>query len=61
MFNGLCFLASTAKSKDGYYMMAINDVKMDGNHNDDDSDFEVHHSAYELAVEPDTLNDTLLI
>jgi hypothetical protein len=60
MFNGLCVLASIAKSKDGYYMMAIDGVKMDDN-NDDDSDSEVHRSAYELTVELDTLNDTLLI
>ena len=42
-------------------MMAIDGEKMDDNNDEDISDSEVHRSAYELAVELDTLNDTLLI
>ena len=56
MVNGICFLASTIKSKDGYCIMSLGDEKVDGN--DGDSECEVPLSANEL-VELDTLNNAL--
>ena len=57
MLNGICFLAGTTKSKDGYYIMSLGDKKVDGN--DNDSYCEVPLSANELVVELDTLNNAL--